>query len=159
PDVVPGLLADTDGAQRGQLALVDVDDTIRATYGYGKQAASYGYSGVKGLNAQIAAVSTPGSAPLVAGTRLRRGAAGSATGAGRMLTQAIGAVRGAGVACRVLARADSAYYGWAFVGAAISSGAWFSVTARMTPTVKAAIGRIDDDAWKSIHYPNAIWED
>ena len=40
-----------------QLAYVDLDDTVKATYGYAKQGAGYGYSGVKGLNALIAAVS------------------------------------------------------------------------------------------------------
>src|SRR5437870_676544 len=30
------------------VAYVDVDDTVRATYGYAKQGAGYGYSGVKG---------------------------------------------------------------------------------------------------------------
>lgn len=40
---VPGLLA---GAE--VVAYVDIDDTIRATYGYAKQGAGYGYSGVKG---------------------------------------------------------------------------------------------------------------
>src|SRR3954454_20893609 len=31
-----------------QIAYLDVDDTIHATYGYAKQGAGYGYSGVKG---------------------------------------------------------------------------------------------------------------
>src|SRR5450830_1674223 len=33
-----------------QVTYVDVDDTIKATHGYTKQGAGYGYSGVKGLN-------------------------------------------------------------------------------------------------------------
>jgi hypothetical protein len=33
------------------LTYVDMDDTIRRTYGYAKQGSGYGYSGVKGLNA------------------------------------------------------------------------------------------------------------
>ena len=36
------------------IAFLDVDDTIRATYGYAKQGAGYGYSKVKGINALIA---------------------------------------------------------------------------------------------------------
>src|SRR5659263_405808 len=35
------------GADR--VAYVDIDDTVKATYGYAKQGAGYGYSGVKGL--------------------------------------------------------------------------------------------------------------
>ena len=42
-----------------QVVYVDVDDTIRETHGYRKQGAAYGYSRVKGLNAQLAIVSTP----------------------------------------------------------------------------------------------------
>jgi hypothetical protein len=43
----------------GQVAFVDVDDTVRATYGYAKQGAGRGYTGVNGLNALLATVSTP----------------------------------------------------------------------------------------------------
>ena len=60
---------------------VDIDDTIKATHGYAKQGAGYGYTGVKGLNALLAIVSTPTSAPVVAATRLRRGGTNSARGA------------------------------------------------------------------------------
>ncbi len=63
-----------------RIAYLDVDDTIRATYGYAKQGAGYGYSGVKGLNALIAALSTPASAPVIVATRLRKGSANSARG-------------------------------------------------------------------------------
>ena len=59
------------GADQG--VYLDIDDTIKATHGYAKQGAGYGYSGVKGLNALLAIVSTPLSAPVVAATRLRRG--------------------------------------------------------------------------------------
>ncbi len=62
------------------VAFVDVDDTVKQTYGYAKQGAGYGYSGVKGLNALIATVSTPTNAPLIVATRLRKGSANSARG-------------------------------------------------------------------------------
>ena len=45
-----------------QVAYVDVDVAEKATYGYAKQGAGFGDSGVKGLNAVIATVSTPRSA-------------------------------------------------------------------------------------------------
>jgi hypothetical protein len=44
---------------------------VRATFGYAKQGAGYGYSGVKGLNAQLAIISTGSSAPVIVATRLR----------------------------------------------------------------------------------------
>ena len=39
-----------------ELAHLDVDDTLKQTYGYAKQGAGRGYTGVKGLNALLAIV-------------------------------------------------------------------------------------------------------
>src|SRR4051812_39195675 len=142
-----------------QLVFVDVDDTVREVHGYAKQAAAYGYTQVRGLNVQLATVSTPLAAPLIARARLRRGNTSSAAGAGRLLAQAMTTARAAGAGGQVLCRADSAYYGWAFVGTAIRRGAWFSVTARMTPSVTAAIAGIDEDGWTPICYPNAVFDE
>jgi hypothetical protein len=154
---VPGLVT---GAVAGAgLTFIDVDDTIGEVHGYAKQAAAYGYSRVRGLNVQLATVSTTTAAPVIAQARLRRGNTASAAGASRILAQAIGTARNAGVGSQILCRADSAYYGWAFVGAAIRAKTWFSVTARMDPKVKAAIAGIGEDAWTPIQYPNAIWEE
>lgn len=154
---VPRLIV---GAEKPDgLALIDLDDTIREVHGYAKQGAAYGYSKVRGLNAQLAVLSTPLAAPVILKARLRRGNVASATGAARMTAQAITTARAAGVKGRILARADSAYYGHAFVGTALRHGAWFSVTARMTATVKAAIASITDDAWATIEYPNAIYDE
>jgi Transposase DDE domain group 1 len=154
---VPDLLAganDTEG-----IAFLDVDDTIREVHGYAKQGAAYGYSGVRGLNAQLAVVSTPLAAPVIAAARLRRGNVASATGAGRLLAQAITTARAAGVNSQILARADSAYYGHAFVGTAVRAKVWFSVTVRMNPQVKKAIAAIPDASWTTIKYPNAVFDE
>ena len=150
---VPGVLAGADTVQG--VAFLDVDDTIRQVHGYAKQAAAYGYSGVRGLNIQLATICTPLAAPVIARARLRKGSTASAKGAGRLLSQAIGTARKAGVTGQILCRADSAYYGWAFVGTAIRKQAWFSVTARMTKPVTAAIAGITEDRWQAIRYPNA----
>ena len=142
---VPGLI---DGARQADgIAFVDVDDTIREVHGYAKQGAAYGYSGVRGLNAQLGVVSTPLTAPVIAAARLRRGNTASARGAGRLLAQAIATARAAGVKSPIMARADSAYYGYAFVGAALRAKTWYSVTVRMNPRIVKAIASIDDDAW------------
>lgn len=81
---VPWLLA---GAEA--VAYVDIDDTIRETHGYAKQGSGYGYSGVKGLNAQVATLSTLQAAPVIAGIRLRRGASASAHGAGKLIGESL----------------------------------------------------------------------
>src|SRR5450830_952571 len=97
-------------AGAGQVAYLDIDDTIRETHGYQKQGVGYGYSKVKGLNALIATVCTPVAAPVIAATRLRRGNVNSAKGAPRLVTDALVTARRAGVTGMVTVRADSAYY-------------------------------------------------
>lgn len=154
---VPDLLAGGSGAEG--IAFLDVDDTIREVHGYAKQAAAYGYTGVRGLNVQLAVISTPLAAPLIARARLRRGNVASAAGVSRLLAQAIATTRAAGVAGRVLARADSAYYGYAFVGAALRAKAWYSVTTRANTRVNKAIASIGEDAWVPIKYPNAVFDE
>jgi len=158
---VPGLLVDnasngSDGD--GGLAFIDVDDTIAEVHGHAKQAAAIGYTRVRGLNVQLATVSTPAAAPVIARARLRRGNRVSHAGAPRMLAQAISTARGAGVEGRVLVRADSGYYRHAFVTTAIRHDAWFSVTARLDPLVTAAITSIGPKAWTPINYPNAVFD-
>ncbi|GAB7191580.1 hypothetical protein NUM3379_22880 [Kineococcus sp. NUM-3379] len=64
----------------GEIADVDVDDSVRRTFGYAKQGAGYGYSGVKGLNFLLATPSTPLAAPVIAVTRARKGSATSVRG-------------------------------------------------------------------------------
>lgn len=41
---------------------VDIDDTVGQTYGYAKKGAGRSYTGIKGLNAVLAVISTPTSA-------------------------------------------------------------------------------------------------
>src|SRR3954453_18733240 len=145
-------------AGAGGRVLVDIDDTIIEVHGYAKQGSGYGYSGVRGLNALLATVSTSESAPVVVAQRLRKGACGSPRGAARLVADALKTVASLSSA-KVLVRADSAFYGPATVGAAIRGGADVSVTVRMDPKVRAAIATIDDDAWTPIEYTDAIYDE
>src|SRR6478609_10033906 len=122
-----------------QIAFVDTDDTVRQTYGYAKQGTGRGYSGVKGLNALLAVISTPLSAPVIAATRLRKGSTNSARGAAKLLADALATARRCGATGLLLVRADSAYYGYDIINPCRRAGARFSVTARLTPTVLTAI--------------------
>jgi hypothetical protein len=142
-----------------QACYLDIDDTIKATHGYAKQGAGYGYTGVKGLNALLAIVSTPTSAPVVAATRLRRGGTNSARGAAKFVSDALVTAKACGGSGLVTVRADSAYYSHDVVAAARRNGARFSVTARMNPTVATAISGIPESAWTPIRYPSAIWDE
>ncbi|HZN76085.1 MAG TPA: IS1380 family transposase [Micromonosporaceae bacterium] len=142
-----------------QIAWVDADDTVRGTHGYAKQGVGYGYTGVKGLNALVATVSTPVAAPVICATRLRKGSTNSARGAHRLVADAVRAAKAAGASGLIVLRADSAFYGYPVIAAARRAGARFSITTRMTSTVAAAIAAIPEDAWVPIRYPEAVWDD
>jgi len=103
-------------------------------------------------------VSRAGLVPVMA-TRLRGGNAASARGAASFATASVTTARGAGCSGTLVARADSAFYSAAFTGAVRRAGAFFSVTVRMDPKVKAAITAIEETAWTPIRYPRAVWDD
>jgi hypothetical protein len=147
-----------------QVCWVDIDDTIRATHGYAKQGAGFGYCGVKGLNALLAVLSTPLSPPVIAATRLRAGKTNSARGAPRLVADALRTAK----ACRaggadgnglVVLRADSAFYTHDVITTARRAKVRFSITARMNPAVRRAISGIEENAWIPISYPNAVWDE
>jgi hypothetical protein len=140
------------------VAYLDLDDTVRQTFGYAKQGVGFGYSGVKGLNALLATVSTPSSAPVIVATRLRKGSANSARGAARLVADAIKTTRSCGANGQLVLRADSAYYGRDVIAAARRGRACFSITARKDRAVVAAIAAIPDDAWTAIRYPRAVFD-
>ena len=125
------------------------------------RAPAYGYTGVRGLNAAAGHALDPTGG---AGDRRGPGCAGATPprprGAGRLLAQAVTTAR--------RRRGDRADHGprWtrrttAARSSAPRSGhrAWFSVTARMTPAVTAAIASIDEDAWTPIRYPQAVFDE
>src|SRR5829696_1813163 len=140
--------------------LLDLDDTIVEVHGYAKQGATFGYSGVRGLSALLATVSTDQIAPVIAAQRLRKGSAGSARGAARLATDALALIRRTQLAGRpVLLRADSAFYSHALVTAVLGAGAQVSITVRMDSAVKRAIAGIDPNAWTTIKYTDAIYDE
>ena len=139
-----------------QVAYLDIDDTIKATYRYLKEGAGYGYSKVKGLNAIFAIISTPLSAPLIAASRLRKGSTYSPKGACRLVADALDTVKRSGVTGLITMRADSAYYTRDVIAAARRCGARFSVTARMDKAVTRAISQIPASEWVPIKYARAI---
>jgi hypothetical protein len=148
------------------LAFVDIDSTQKRVYGHKKEGARFGHTKiqgksvlVRGLNALIAAVSTPLAAPVAAATRLRGGNAPSARGAAGLAAQAVATARSCGCTGTVVVRMDSAYYAAGVVAAIRRNGARFSVTAPVNAAVRAAIAAVPEDAWTAIEYPQAIWDD
>jgi hypothetical protein len=76
-------------AGAADVVYLDLDDTVRQTYGYAKQGAGRGYTKVNGLHALLAVISTPIAAPLIAASRLRNGATNSVRGAAKLLADAL----------------------------------------------------------------------
>src|SRR3954470_15736884 len=151
---------DAGGMEDAGTVMVDIDDTIIEVHGYQKQGAAFGYSGVRGLNALLATVSADQVAPVIAAQRLRKGSVGSPRGAARLPTDTLALIRRSQLAGRdVLVRADSAFYSHALVVAALRAGADVSITVRMDPAVKRAIAASAEDAWTTIKYTDAIFDE
>jgi hypothetical protein len=148
------------------LAFTGIDSTQKRVYGHQKQGAKFGHTKiqgksvlVRGLNALIAAVSTPLAAPVAAATRLRGGNAPSARGAAGLAARAIATARACGATGTIVVRMDSAYYTAAVIAAVRRNGARFSVTAPVNAGIRAAIAAVPEDAWTPIRYPQALWDD
>jgi Transposase DDE domain group 1 len=145
--------------------LVDVDDTIIEVHGHAKQGAGFGYSGVRGLNALLGTVTVVGQAPVIVAQRLRKGSTSSPRGAARLVADTLAAVArlrrraGAGAPGRVLLRADSAFYASTVITTAVAAGAEVSVTVRLDKRVKAAIAAVAEDAWVTIQYTDAVFDE
>jgi hypothetical protein len=145
----------------GDYVFLDVDDTIIEVHGHQKQGAGFGYSGVRGLNAILATLKTVTGAPIILAQRLRRGAASSPHGATRLIRDALATLRRLPgmTAARVLFRADSAFYTFAAIHAALAGGAAVAVTARLDSAVRKAIAAIPAAGWTPIKYTHAIYDE
>jgi hypothetical protein len=148
------------------LAFIDVDSMQKRVYGHKKQGTKFGHTKiqgksllVRGLNALAAVISTPLSAPVIAATRLRGGNAASARGAASLAARAIGTARDCGCTGMIIVRMDSAYYNASVIGAILSQGARFSVTAPVNSSIRAAIAGIPEENWTPVRYPQAAWDD
>lgn len=145
-------------AGASELAYVDVDDTVKPTFGYAKQGAGRGYTGVKGLNVLLATISTASSRPVIAAARLRKGSTISASGAHRFVADALITAKAAGASGTLVLRADSAFFQSDVVAAVLRRKACFSITARLNAPVRKAIDAISADAWTTIKYTDAVWD-
>jgi len=149
-----------------QVMFVDVDSVLRRCYGRHKQGVAFGHAKVGGYDVRlrgyhplIATLSTLEAAPVVAGTRLRAGNAGSARGAASMVAEAIGTAKACGAGGLVVVRMDSAFYAKKVIWACRRNGARFSVTTGIDAKIRAACEGIAADRWVDIRYPQAIWDE
>lgn len=127
----------------------DLDTTIVAVFGRGKQGADFGYTKIRGFHPQLA---TPAETGQVIFSGLRGGAAGPARGAKSFLTETISRLRAAGSTGELTVRADSAFHSKVGLGTANKFGMRLSVTARQDKKIRAALDAIDESAWTPIPY-------
>lgn len=165
------IVADVDGR-----VMIDIDDSIIEVHGHGKQGSGYGYSGVRGLNSLITTLTTDHTAPVIVGQRLRKGSCGSSRGAARMIADTLTTVGRIHAATAVstnpsvngtelqriskpLVRADSAFFGYPTIGAAVRGGADVSITTGLNSVIRSAISAIAGDAWTPIEYTHALFDE
>jgi hypothetical protein len=143
-----------------KLAFVDVDSKITRVFGPGKDGAAFGYTGVRGLNFLGATLSSPISAPVITGTRLRGGNADTRKHATSFVKTNLARARTAGGATgKLLVRMDSGYYVGEILQTVLDENAWFSVTAQQNSSVQAAIASIPDTAWQKITYTTPVYDE
>jgi hypothetical protein len=143
----------------GELAFLDIDAKITRVFGSGKEGAAVGYTKVRGLNFLGACLSSPISAPVITGTRLRGGQAHSARAAVSFVCKNITVARACGADGTLVVRMDSGFYHGEILAAIIAEGARFSVTAPQNPSVRAAISAIGENAWQHITYARPVYDE
>ncbi|MCX4594637.1 IS1380 family transposase [Streptomyces sp. NBC_01549] len=139
------------------MAFIDVDSTHKRVYGRAKQGAEYGrFKGIRTLHPLLATICTPGSRPVIAGVRMRRGKAADSRGAPKFVSEALATAREAGCTGTRILRADSQFYNAGVIAACRRAGAHFSITTGMNPSIKRAVLAIPTEAWQQITYPTAV---
>lgn len=138
------------GAGRGdEPVTVDVDSTIRETYGLAKQGGMFGHIHVRRYHPLLATIA--GTGDVVRG-RLRGDNANSGRGAKSFLTETFNRIRAAGATGPMTLRADSGFYARNVVDACHQTDVRFSITVRLHKRVRNTIVATPDDAWTPILY-------
>src|SRR4051794_32428846 len=134
------------GPGSGRL-VVDVDSFVGEVCGRLKQGAAYGYTRVLGYHPILA---TRADTREVLHIRLRKGSVNTQKGIERFVDELIARVERAGATGPKLLRADSGFWNTKVMGRLERAGWQFSIAARMTKTVRAAVEQIDEQAWHTI---------
>ncbi|TMQ62388.1 MAG: IS1380 family transposase [Candidatus Eisenbacteria bacterium] len=127
---------------------VDLDSSIFEVYGYLKEGARYGYTGERGLHPLLAFVHAE---RLLLGARLRAGNRASADGVASFLPQVLKALPDHRT---VRLRMDAGFYAQGVERLCVARGLGFSISAKLTSRLQAAIGALPASSWQS--YP---WEE
>lgn len=128
---------------------IDVDSSICETYGTLKQGARFGYTHVRGYHPLFATVAATSD---VIHTRLRAGNSHTARGATSFLAETFARARGAGASGPITMRADSGFYSRAVVDACTKANVAYSITVKLSGSLRAVISKIPEADWTPIPY-------
>ncbi len=129
---------------------IDLDSTIRETYGLGKEGARHhGYTGQRGYHPLLAVAAVTGEVLMA---RLREGRSNTARGAAHFLRETLGRVRYAGARGQLTVRADSGFYTHSIVAVCRKMGVRFSITVRQHRSLRNLIEAIPEREWRPIPY-------
>jgi hypothetical protein len=133
------------GAGPGESAVtIDVDSTILEVHGYAKQGAAFGYTRRRGYHPLLATRADTGE---VLHLRFRTGSANTARGSKRFIEETVARVRRAGASAEIVLRADSGFHSAPTIDTCRAKGVKFSITARLTSTIRAAVDSISELGW------------
>jgi len=131
--------------------VIDVDSFVGEVYGRLKHGASRGYTHVLGYHPLLATRADTGE---VLHIRFRTGKANTQRGVIRFVDELVARVRAAGATGEILLRADSGFHNKQLRVRLAKKGVVYSIGARVTTRVAAAISEIADDAWQPLtDYP------
>ena len=133
----------------GRPLTIDVDSSICRAYGLKKEGVAFGYTKVRGLHPLLATTSGAGE---VLGVRQRGGNAHTARGAASFLSEVFNRARAAGATGQLTLRGDSGFYNQKVVGACQRACVRFSITAKMSKSLRKAIDKVPEEAWTAIPY-------
>jgi hypothetical protein len=132
--------------------VIDLDSFVGEVHGYQKQGAGYGYTHRFGYHPILATRTDTGE---VIHIRCRKGAANTQRGAERFVDELLARVRRAGHGGLVVLRADSGFENHKLMRRLDREGVEFSVGIKQSPTVKALIAQIPQEAWTPVSdYPD-----
>ena len=133
--------------------VIDLDSFVGEVHGYQKQGAGYGYTRRFGYHPILATRTDTGE---VIHIRCRKGAANTQRGAERFVDELLARVRRAGHGGLVVLRADSGFENHKLMRRLDREGVEFSVGIKQSPTVKALIAQIPQEAWTPVpDYPES----
>ncbi len=139
------------GGPGEQRLIVDVDSFVGQTHGYGKQGASFGYSGIRGYHPLLATRADTGE---VLHVRCRKGAANTARGVVRFVDELLPRLTRAGATGEKLLRADSGFWNNSLMDRLENAGWFYSIGVRMQKPIRSAIEAIPDRDWQLLEdYP------